>query len=179
MKDRTPTGTLELPTVSAVALWKSEICGQLSDGAWENTMPLDHWHFWCRLDVKHVPSTARVVTEVPWKCKKTGYNLATLYQYVGDRMLATGRMARALEACGVTEPTREQIEVGEYLEGIDSMVNLTKALDPANGVSEYRRSKLAEVDQAHAQAFFTSSYTMKDMRKDIASIKAAMKTVPR
>lgn len=39
-------GTLFLRNEIQVVLWEREICGQISDGAWENTEPNDHWKAW-------------------------------------------------------------------------------------------------------------------------------------
>ena len=38
------------PSAGLKALFDQEICGQISDGAWENTQPETHYHFWCSLD---------------------------------------------------------------------------------------------------------------------------------
>lgn len=51
-------------------LWENEICGQLSDGRWENARPWEHWEAWCDADV--------VVGENPgrdFSVKRDKYNL--------------------------------------------------------------------------------------------------------
>jgi hypothetical protein len=178
MNQANVVGNIEFPNTSCFALWVAEISGQLSDGMWENTAPMDHWKFWCHLEPK--VGGCRVVLNanrfVPYR-QKTGYNIAALYEYVGDRMVAYGRMGRALQSLGINEPGRETIEGGEYLAPLANMQEFEKALDAGNGVSDYVRSKLANVDREHAAAFFATRYEMKDLRKDVALIKAAMKTV--
>jgi hypothetical protein len=37
------TNTLVLRTVSQAVLFTHELCGQLSDGHWENASPREHW----------------------------------------------------------------------------------------------------------------------------------------
>lgn len=122
------TGTIFLPTNTAVALWTKEITGQLSDGMWENSRPHDHWQFWNRLEAKHQPGCVPHVVNNPgtgcW-CKKNAYNLAALVPIIGDRMLVIGQ--KALE--GTAWPVSPIV------------------------------------------------YSMKDLKADLALIKAAMKTV--
>jgi hypothetical protein len=126
------TGTIYLPTFTAVALWNKELTGQLSDGMWENANPAygpdAHWIFWCNLQAVCDPGgEPRVVTPCAWRCKKTGYNFAALYPIIGERMLSIGY---------------EEIK---RLDGPDCI----------------------------------PLYTMRELRQDIKSIKAAMKTVNR
>jgi hypothetical protein len=88
------SGTIYLPTLSAVALWKEEITGQLSDGMWENARPHEHWRFWSDLEAVHSPDRCEVVTDRPWACTKASYKLTALVPIVGDRMLAVGQKAQ-------------------------------------------------------------------------------------
>ena len=55
------------------ALFEHEISGQLSDGAWENAYPLDHWKFWNKLTIVEGPFSYEKGTE--WPTKRSGYNL--------------------------------------------------------------------------------------------------------
>jgi hypothetical protein len=91
------TGTMKLPTASAVALFEKELKGQMSDGMWENSRPFDHWKFWSNMDVEHVPGCVPTVeTTVSWQCKKNAYSFAALIPIIGERMLSIG-----VEAIGV------------------------------------------------------------------------------
>lgn len=79
--------TLVVKNMSQANLWACEIVGQLSDGAWENTKPFDHWEAWAEADIK--------VGGVPgykgFNPIKTQYALDTqLIPYVGGRMLVWG-----------------------------------------------------------------------------------------
>lgn len=78
-------GIFTVATLSQKNLFVCEISGQLSDGQWENAKPYDHWQPWSNSDVK---VGSRVGRDFP--VKKDGYNLGSLLQYVGDRMLAVG-----------------------------------------------------------------------------------------
>ena len=83
------TDKLHFKTVAAANLFKEEITGQLSDGTWENTRPLDHWRYWCNAEV--------VVDFKPchegWPMK-TNYNLYSLKKYVKDQLLNAIRITK-------------------------------------------------------------------------------------
>lgn len=83
------TGTLALATDIQVALFTRELVGQLSDGAWENASPSDHWEAWANADVL-VRNDGLVGRDFP--VRKDGYAFAAqLIEVVGDRMIAIGR----------------------------------------------------------------------------------------
>ena len=103
--------TLFLGNFSQIALWQHEILGQLSDGAWENTRPDDHWEFWHDCEVKQgqvhleLGSSGR-------RPKKNGYNLITpLIDVIGDRMIKIGRLGKALG----TFLSEQQGHAAEYI----------------------------------------------------------------
>ena len=194
-------GTLRLPTLSAVAIWHNEIVGHMCDGMWENTMPNDHWQFWADLDVEyapfHQPSVVALLGDL--LCKKTGYNIAGLYEYVGDRMLTQGRMGRALAslppnvlgdlATSVTPMGTPEhpytswtldliIDAGEYMSAM-TMEDWVKAKATNTWAEPFIAQKMIPVDDALAAIFFKTTYTMKDLRSDVKDIKAAIKTVKR
>lgn len=153
-----------LPTSSAVALWNSEITGQLSDGMWENTAPYDHWKVWNHMEAVIGP----VPMVTPYThAKKTGYNLAGLIEYVGDRMLASGRMAKA-------NPTLKDFKGGEYMPLTIEEFKKSKETGDWNHhfVGEY----MAMVTVEMAEKFYATEYTMKELKADLRSIKKAMKT---
>ena len=166
-------GVIYLPSYSAIALWDWEITGQLSDGAWENSKPDDHWEFWNnllpRLGIPEVKSRDR--------CKKDGYNLAGLIEYVGDRMVQYGRFGKA---------------VGEDILIMGGEVRSTVEDFPKEGPFNLEEWKQKQIDgkdwrskdyywkgleQKHIDAFYNTQYSEKDMRKDLAYIKEAMKKI--
>jgi len=70
-------------------LFLFEIQGQLSDGHWENTMPLDHWELWGDLEWYTIVIDPDKVGPQGFWPRKTGYriNSSELVDCVGDRML--------------------------------------------------------------------------------------------
>ena len=85
--------TLAFRSNSQVALFKYELCGQISDGHWENSRPHTHWQDWCR-------ATAIVDPSNPgrdfWTVRDR-YNFASkdLLDVVEGRMIGYVRLARA------------------------------------------------------------------------------------
>lgn len=70
-------------------LFDEEMSGQISDGAWENTAPYDHWEVWCSAEVVVDPDNVGR----NFYAKKDNYNLnrKDLLDIVGDRMLESVR----------------------------------------------------------------------------------------
>lgn len=175
MKDNS-TGTIFLPTLSAASLFEFVIKGQLSDGMWENTVPLDHWKFWCRLNVAYAPSSPpHVRTEIPYACLKTGYNIAGLYKYICDRMLSLGQMTRAAEQLGRTALLKsEEAQAAEYMPNSKAQFQSLLAEDK---ISSYVRGNLSGLSTDLVDAYYDVKYEMKDLRADVRCIKQAMKNV--
>jgi hypothetical protein len=79
--------TLTVKNLSQANLYKAEIIGQLSDGAWENARPHDHWKSWADANVQ-IGSPIGYSGGYP---RRTKYALANqLLPYIGDRMLVYG-----------------------------------------------------------------------------------------
>jgi hypothetical protein len=140
-----------LPTWSAIAIWEHEITGQLSDGAWENTKPYNHWKFWNDLDVK------RGSPEVKggWAPKK-GYNLSSLVPIVGDRIIAIGKMGKAL--------------------GKNIKAEQSYAAEELEEDGKYTNSYIKKLSKSDRDKFKNTVYTKNDMLKDLQYIKKAMST---
>ena len=49
-------GILAFRNAVQKALFDIELCGQLSDGYWENATPHDHWEVWCDAETVVDPS---------------------------------------------------------------------------------------------------------------------------
>ena len=75
-----------LKTTAQYNLFICEVLGQLSDGAWENAKPEDHWEAWHEADIK-IGQNDGYENFTP---KRQGYYLDTLIKYVGARMLVYG-----------------------------------------------------------------------------------------
>lgn len=83
--------TLRLRNTAQKTLWECELQGQLSDGRWENSRPMDHWMPWCKAEVvvdpEHVGRDFFV--------RRDGYCFTErdLLSIIGDRMLEYVRAA--------------------------------------------------------------------------------------
>ena len=163
------TKTISFTTKTALALWKAEICGQLSDGMWENTAPYDHWKFWCNLDPV-LGTENKVTTPYPYLCKKTGYNIAGLYEVIGDRMLKIGRLAKVT-------PVGERLYCAEYMP--DTLEEWTTMHTTGKWQFEFVAPYMTGITPESAAAYYATTYTMRDLRFDVKVIKAAMKTMKR
>jgi hypothetical protein len=151
-------GTIFLPTVTAKAIWDDEIQGQLSDGAWENVSPQDHYKYWNRL-TSVVGTPPRVEANMTFN---KSYSLTTLISDLGDRMIGYAKMA-------LVAP--ELSELGDEMPATFEEFKKAQESSPYNYVKE----KLAKVSDDVAQKFYAATYTEKDLRKDLLSIKQAMK----
>lgn len=183
-------GSIFLPSISALAVWREEVLGQLSDGMWENTSPTNHWEFWHKLVTK-LGEPSVVMDEgkhVPYR-QKTSYNIAGLYEYVGDRMLAYGRMGRAIERAGAMLPAESPdydvrwgkggfdaaVRAGEHLQRLGTLDEFLKREWDKD--DNYAASYLKNVSDELARAFFETKYEMPDLKRDVKSIKLALKTL--
>lgn len=171
------TGTITFTTPSALALWKHEILGQLSDGYWENKSPATHWQFWQRLDAELGSQDRTICSD--WQRPITSrYNLNGLRQYVEDRMVKLGRMGRAGAMEGINDQCAYVLRMAaEYMpatfEEWQTLVGSPK--DP--NVQDYQREYLRKVPEWAARKFYVTSYTVKDLVADLRRIKRAMKDV--
>lgn len=78
--------TLRVRNLAQKILWEEELCGQISDGHWENASPNDHYYPWCSADVVVDPDHPGR----DFYANKTAYRFddPALLEVVGDRMLA-------------------------------------------------------------------------------------------
>ena len=180
----TTRGTIVLPTLSAAFIFDHELTGQFSDGMWENAAPHDHWKFWCDLEVKYeAGAEPKVVTTRGWECKKTAYNLASLYEIIGERMVALGRMGRAAQSIGFNfakdKPGSTIRTASEYMPPTFEEWKKIATDTVEDRVQSFRNEVMRDIPEKLAHAFYSTKYEMKDLRADIKTIKTAMKTVQR
>lgn len=94
------TDTLHFRTKTAAIVFKNEIRGQISDGAWENSRPHNHWEFWCKADVV-------VDGELGYEGHplRTNYNVRSLLRYkeVKERVINLIRFAKSRFCNGVLD----------------------------------------------------------------------------
>jgi hypothetical protein len=167
MMDNNSTGTMTLPSRSAVALWINELVGQLSDGMWENSGPRDHWKFWHHLDVV-VGESASLDTHGAF-ASKNAYAFNRLFSIIGERMLATGRMARA----GGDPYDRELLSAAQDMPATFEEFQVRKTAGAWD--AEFVKTRMEKVDDHQAALFYATTYTMNDLRVDINLIKSTMK----
>lgn len=168
-------GVIFLPSYSALALWEWEILGQLSDGAWENATPFNHWEFWhdlkSELGIPEVKATGRVL--------KTGYNLAGLIEYIGDRMINYGRFGKANGKDIVNMGSEVRSTIEEFPK--EGPFDLEEWKQKMIQGKEWRAKDYywKGLEQKHIDAYYKTKYDERDMRKDLALIKQAMKNITR
>lgn len=157
-------GVIYLPTGSAIALFEKEIKVQLSDGAWENSGPEDHWKSWSDLEVDVGPPRT-LSNRHP---KKQGYNLASLLPVIGDRMLRLGRMGKAS-----SDPATWA--AAEYMPA--TLEEFTRAKSAKSFNSDYLwiEKYMNAITPEIAQRYYSTSYDNKELVRDLQSIKQAMK----
>jgi hypothetical protein len=83
--------TLAVRNQAQKILFDEELSGQISDGAWENSTPHDHWRPWC--DAEVVVDPANVGRDFYAKRDSYGLDRRDLLDIIGDRMLASVQRA--------------------------------------------------------------------------------------
>lgn len=172
---RNHSGTMTFPSCTAVALWNNEVCGQISDGMWENASPRDHYKFWCRLTVTVGPE-AKLDAD-GWAAKAT-YSLTRLHQlkwddgsYVlRDRMLACGRLARA----GVDPSDTKALHAAEYMPASIEDFRLAKFTNKWQ--HDFIADYMASITDEIAVRYYAATYTLKDLNADLKLIMQVMRT---
>lgn len=177
------SGTMYLPTPSAVALWHCEVSGQISDGMWENSTPRNHWVFWVSLDLKLDRDRKPVVIPSPGhRPLKNNYSLQNLHRLrypspddrfiLRERMIGTGRMARA----GANMLNRNVCELGEFLPETFEEFKSMRAADRWPGY-DAQKHIIANIDPELIKNYYATRYTLKDLNNDLKLISEAMKSV--
>lgn len=181
-----------LPTLTACAIWDWEVTGQLSDGTWENSVPHDHWKFWCRCEAVVGEQTGVVMAPDSWRGPtRTKYNVTNLANMkwhedemgrFGDgkdpyilrgRMLAYGRMAKALASLGRPLKGSNLREAADYMPAEMYLFRACKA----SGIwkHEHVAKYMEPVDEALAAAFYEATYTVDELKADLEAISEAMR----
>ena len=130
-------GFVRFATAEEAFLWEDEILGQLSDGAWENATPHDHWQAWGRAGVE-VGSPAGYYGFRP---KRTSYGLNSLIEYIGDRMQTHLGLMRILKAKGVNPDEFKHNLLPDDPADFDSTVKYAQG-DAKNTDTKYWAEKL-------------------------------------
>lgn len=159
----TPTKTITFRTIEQAALWL-ELDGQISDGAWENALPNNHWEVWCEATVAVGPNVGR-----NFRARKDNYDFTRkdLLDVVAPRMLAIVRIARKL--------------------GLEVAAQLEHAPDTKDGTIDWNatwmrdrivwlRERDIHLDDVDA-AIADTSYTHDDMLRDLREMKRIVRTI--
>jgi hypothetical protein len=148
-------GQINFANKAQVWLWEAEISGQISDGAWENSYPHDHWKAFSDVNVGvGAPGMTGVYT-------RRTYNFAQpkLLSVVGDRMLFTAKAAIAYPNAP-DSVARAFNSIGDNLGALnqyDYMKKYVKEVEKATG----------EKIQAVIKKVQAVPYTMGNLRKDL------------
>ena len=166
---QTKIGTIKFPNVACLALWNNELTGQFSDGMWENSAPRGHWQFWSRLEASVATQGEDCKVTASTYCDKNSYGLTRLLEYVGDRMVALGRLAKAAATLSSAPSIgyEQRIAAENMPNNYECFLHLADA-----------RTRSAVSDEL-AAAFYATTYTERDLRKDLKLIATAMKTAPK
>jgi hypothetical protein len=179
---------LVLPTLTAVCLWHSEVSGQISDGTWENSVPHDHYKFWCHVKTEVGDKSGVVLGHNNWSHpKRTTYNIVNLANVKWDkedgregddryilrsRMLQHCRLALAQQKLGRpldTQTCRHAKYMPEKLYQFQAC--------KASGIWEHDfvGKYLENVDEELAQAYYAAEYSVDQLKADLKSIQDAMR----
>lgn len=155
--------TLTVKNYIQKVLFDVEICGQLSDGKWENTYPFNHWEPWSECEVVVGENVGR-----NFSARKDNYGLTSndLLDVVGDRMVAQANMAE------------NGIEV--------NMIREFAEYAPPGASSSYAQDKYwMELEAKMIKTFGSyeklqetrkGSYDLNKVKKELREIKKAMKS---
>jgi hypothetical protein len=174
MSNKHPTeGTIKFITQSALALWKYEILGQLSDGMWENSRPNRHYCFWHDL----VPSVGdeNVTTVSFGRPMKKSYSLGRLIPHVGQRMINVGRLAKVVGGTPVANLCLHAEHMPETLEAFDNLV--TSDSSAMNDWEKLVQKYMKDVPREVAVQYYDTVYTKKDLKIDLAIIEQAQREI--
>jgi hypothetical protein len=94
------------------ALWKEELCGQISDGMWENT-PNSGWLYWCNVNTS-VGDGTYLANRIPPGVKHS-FGFSRLIPDIGDRML---------EIVQRFEPNATENDLRKYLKEIANAIKI-------------------------------------------------------
>jgi hypothetical protein len=179
-------GEIRFSTKSQATLYNCELTGQFSDGAWENSGPRDHWRFWGDLEGVHKTPTGIYIYPGKYGRKvKDGYNLTSLIQYVGARMVTIARLSlmgyddQFCRDCDglmdfggenwASKPMDQQREI------LDRGLKNVEELANKNSYWAKTWNQMKDID---TDRFLSIRYGLSELKKDLASIKDVMKSNP-
>lgn len=147
-------------SIPAYVLWKNEILGQLSDGHWENTRPLDHWRVWHDLvPVFDAEAAPGVHSRYPMLRRR--YNLLNkdLIDAIGDRMAYAVALAQA-DSAGARRV-------------VDQLTKLPDSHSARNNSGHYAA---AAWEAAGLTRDVTAPVALRELKRVLREVKASMDT---
>jgi hypothetical protein len=177
-----------LPSKGLKAIFDEEIRGQISDGAWENTLPFNHWHFWSTLDTQVGNDWAfkfnrLVPSNDKYPRKKTAYNLVG--QLLDPEVIDLSYRMRAYYVdaelgLGLGQDAEFLVTSNGVIKSLDDVRSELKRL--ASGFSsDYWNAKLAKIENVlpRLEEFQKAyeAYTRKHLINDLRLLKKQMKIV--
>jgi len=147
---------IRVATAIQATLLKNELMGQISDGAWENSGPRDHWKDVTSADVVVDPVSQGFDGFYP----RRSYQFSRVIEYVGDRMLTQAR-ARILFP-DLTDDTLKYIDYGDWVwKETGAHYDEVRSALATVGIkdSESRKAVLEQINAVN--------YTEKELRKDL------------
>jgi len=189
-------GTLTVATLSQKNLFECEISGQISDGAWESSKPSDHWKPWASSKVAVGSDVGR-----DFPVKKDGYNLSSLIQYIGGRMLVYGAAGAAgIELDGKNKGVfeyffnyydgtgykwhtiKDALEIERLCSTEDFETYFEKAVKKMEGIEDYHWNEYVDHykrDKADLKKTWdtieSGRYKLGNLKKDLIEISKSMK----
>ena len=178
--------TLTVKNLEQAILFKGELVGQLSDGAWENSKPYDHWKQWSRCKIVIGSSVGRNF----W-AQKDNYNLtgSSLLKIIGPRMIGMVKLAKAgylkLKDAGQYEGAEAYSDMGCGFDNWDMPTE--QSIDAEynewiNKGDKYWREKAEGIDKIFGgidglkKVILSNSYNKNQLIKDLNELKVAMRT---
>jgi hypothetical protein len=160
------TGIMTLPSKIAVALWKVELKGQLSDGIFENSEPYDHWEFWH--GVRVVFGESPKCEKISGLCLKNTYDFTELIDIIPERLISICRMVKAGATTGC------EISTGDYmpptLKEFHKRKNTYEDCD-----FNYCDRRLKLIPDQLAIAYYNVRCSKSDLKKELKLIEKTMK----
>jgi predicted DNA-binding WGR domain protein len=152
---------IQFENATQVALFQGELIGQMSDGAWENASPMNHW---------------RPMSEATVRVGKPGMNFVPMRTYdyaspellsiVGDRWLFLAKATKAYPS----------VDFSDIAHAVDHFSDIT---DQSKVTDEWEKKYVEKILQATGETDFNQflarvhgqQYGMGDLRKDLRAIK--------
>jgi len=156
-------GTIYFRNNIQKALFECELKGQISDGNWENSRPMNHWEGPCRAAIEVDPTNPRV----------DGVYLRRLYDFANKELLdIVGQ--RMVNICNLTE-------AGYDSEIVDAFNEFDGYKHCENEKNEYWTEKFKLFYQTfgswenYHNILSTGKWNMKNMKKELQDMKKTMR----